>query len=108
MLGLIGLVLETLGIAIILGSQVVFIWKAHRKYGSLGTAFLEIQATRIYMNREKVEETVRHKHKLKEALEKFPHAKLLYDNFKYSVVGLIVGILGLLFQLGSFFLKSLA
>jgi len=98
-LGLIGLILEALGIVIVLGSQVIFILKARKKYGSLGTAFLEIQATRIYMDDEKVQETVKDKQKLKKAFGKFPHAELLYDNFKYSVVGLEVSFLGLVCQL---------
>ena len=51
------------------------------------------------MDKEKVEESVKDKQKLKEAFEKFPHARLLYDDFKSSVIGLIVSFLGLLCQL---------
>ena len=96
---LIGIILQTLGVGIVLGSQVVFVWKARKRYGNLGTAFLEIQSTRVYMNNEKVKETVKDKQKLKEALEKFPHAKLLYDDFKITVIGLVVTIVGLILSM---------
>jgi len=99
MWGFIGLVLEAFGIAIILGTQAVFVLKARKKYGSIGTAFLMITAMRWGMNKEKVEETVKDKQKLKEALKKFPHAEWLYEDFKYSVIGLTVGLLGLLCQI---------
>jgi len=55
------------------------------------------------MNVEKVKETVKDKQKLKEAFKKFPHANLLYDNFKYSVVGLIVTLAGLIISVITFF-----
>lgn len=99
MLEVFGLVLETLGIIIILGTQAIFFWRVREKYGSLGTAFLDIEATRIAMDEDKLEETARDKQKLKEAFKRHPHAKLLYENFKYSVFGLIVGVVGLILQL---------
>lgn len=92
---IIGEFLQVLGVAIVLVSQAFFIWKARKKYGSLGTAFLEIQAMRFYMDDEDVKKTVEDKQKLKEALKKFPHAELLYDNFKYSLIGLIITLVGL-------------
>lgn len=96
---LIGTLLQALGVVVVLGSQAVFIWKTRKKYGSLGTAFLEIQAMRCYMNDEQVKETVKNKRKLKEALEKFPHAKLLYDDFKYTVFGLVITLAGLIIEM---------
>ena len=96
---IIGTFLQILGVVVILASQAVFVWKTRKKYGSLGTAFLEIQAMRCYMNDEQVKETVKDKQKLKEALEKFPHAKLLYDDFKYSVIGLVITLVGLIVEM---------
>lgn len=92
----IGEFLQAVGVAIVLVSQAFFLWKAYKKYGSLGTAFLEIQAARCYMNDEDVEKTVKDKQKLKEALQNFPHASWLYDDFRYSVVGLILTLVGLI------------
>ena len=96
---IIGQLLQVLGLVIVLGSQAFFAWRAHKEYGSLGTAFLEIQAMRSYMNEEQVKETVKDKQKLQEALEKFPHAKLLYDDFKYSVIGLVITLVGLVISI---------
>jgi len=93
---IIGEFIQALGIAIVLVSQAFFVWKARKKYGSLGTAFLEIQAMRWYMNPEDVEKTSKDKQKLKEALKGFPHAELLYHDFKYSVIGLIITLVGLI------------
>lgn len=96
---IIGELLQALGVAIVLVSQAFFVWKTRKKYESLGTAFLEIQAMRFYMNDEDVKKTVKDKQKLKEAFEKFPHAKLLYDDFKYSVIGLIITLVGLIIEM---------
>ena len=93
---IIGEFIQALGIAIVLVSQAFFVWKARKEYGSLGTAFLEIQATKFYMNKEEVKETVKDKQKLKEAFQKFPHAELLYNDFKYSVIGLVITLIGLI------------
>lgn len=93
---IIGEFIQTLGIVIVLISQAFFVWKARKKYGSLGMAFLEIQAMRWYMNPEDAEKTSKDKQKLKEALKNFPHAELLYDNFRYSVIGLIITLIGLI------------
>jgi hypothetical protein len=96
---IIGTLLQALGVVMVLGSQAFFVRRARKKHGSLGTAFLEIQAMRVYMNPEKVKETVRNKQKLKEAFEKFPHAKLLYDDFKYTVIGLVITLVGLIIEM---------
>lgn len=106
---IIGEFVQILGIAIVLITQAFFIWKARKKYGSLGTAFLEIQAMRFYMNDEDVKKTVKDKKKLKEALKKFPHAGLLYHDFKYSVIGLIITLMGLIIAMfeGSIIIPNL-
>jgi hypothetical protein len=93
---IIGQLVQALGIGIVLASQGVFVYYARKKYGSLGTAFLEIQAMRVYMNDDEVKETAKDKQKLKKALKKFPHAKLLYDDFRYSIIGLITTLVGLI------------
>lgn len=106
---IIGELLQAFGVAIVLVTQAFFVWKARKKYGNLGTTFLEIQAMRVYMNDEDVKETVKDKQKLKEALKKFPHAKLLYDNFRYSVIGLIITLVGLIISMfeGSIIIPNL-
>lgn len=96
---IIGEVLQIIGVVVVLVSQIFFILRVRKKYGRLGTAFLEIQATRQYMNDEKVKKTAKDKQKLKEALKLFPHAELLYDNFKYSLIGLIITLVGLIIAL---------
>jgi len=58
---IIGMLLQALGVIIVLGSQVLFVWGARKKHKSLGTAFLEIQAAKFYMNKEQVKETSRDK-----------------------------------------------
>jgi hypothetical protein len=93
---IIGELLQALGVVVILVGQAFFVSKARKQYGRLGTAFLEIQATRVYMNDDDVKETVKDKQKLKEAFEKYPHAELLYDDFRYSVFGLIITLAGLI------------
>lgn len=95
---LIGEIFQATGVLIILITQAFFVRKARKKYGSIGTAFLEIQAARLISD-EYVKKTAKDKQKLKEALKLFPHAKLLYDDFKYSLIGLIITLAGLIISM---------
>ena len=90
-----GLVLEGLGIIIILVSQVVFWLRVRKKWGSLEKAFLDLTAPRWGFEKSVL---VMSKTEVKKVFKLFPLAKFLYDDFKYTVVGLVVSLSGILLQ----------
>lgn len=93
---IIGQLIQALGVFVVLGSQVLFVWRVRKKYGSLRTAFLEIQLPAKVYDEKEIKETARDKQKLKKAFEEHPHAHLLYQNFKWTVFGLIFTLAGLI------------
>jgi len=93
---IIGQSIQVIGIVIVLGSQALFVWRVRKKYGSLKTAFLEIQLPAKVYDPKEIKETARDKQKLKRAFEEHPHAHMLYENFKWTVFGLIFTLVGLI------------
>jgi hypothetical protein len=58
---LVGQLVQITGVIIVWVSQLVFVWKAHKKYGSLGVAFLVISAPQISMEIDEIKETAKNK-----------------------------------------------
>ena len=96
---LIGEILQVIGVVVVLGSQLVFVVKARRKYKNLQTAFLDITAARYCFTDEEFKELSKNKEKLRQAFGEFPHAKILYEDFIVSIFGLIITLAGLIIAL---------
>jgi len=94
---LIGLLFQTVGIFIVLASQVIFCFGARKEYGSVKKAFLSISFPRVAMSEEQLRRLSRAE--LDEALKKFPLAELLYDDLRFSVIGLVFTLIGTIIPL---------
>jgi len=97
MFGIIGQFLQVLGVSVVLISQVIFYSRARRKYGSLEKAFLDMAFARFGAEDETLKES--NKEKTKRLLEKFPLAQLLWNDFRASVIGLTLTMIGLIIEL---------
>jgi hypothetical protein len=85
-------ILQLLGAAIVFGSNVWFYQKARTgKYRNVKKKFVEITATRWAMTEKELEEA-----DADEALRKFPLADLLYRNYRDTVVGIILTLIGVI------------
>ena len=89
--------LQTLGVVIVLLSQVHFIWKGYRKWGSLKKFLLDLTCPRLGHGKEKLKKLS--KEELNKEFRKFYLANWLYDDIIYSMIGLALTFLGLLISL---------
>lgn len=94
MFGLIGLILQILGIVIVLVSQALLVYRSHKKWGSLKKTFINWNIARLGMKDEELRRMSQVE--LRELIKKFPLADFLYDDFIVSVFGLIITLFGLL------------
>jgi len=94
MFELVGLILQTIGIALIVISQMVFYFRVRRKWGSLKRGFLDLTSARAGVGGKAI--LVMDDSVIKELFNKFPLASFLYDDFVASVVGLIFSLIGTL------------
>lgn len=94
MFQLVGLVLQAIGIAIILISQVIFFLRTRRKWGSLKKALLDLNTPRAGFEDEELLRMSQTE--LKKTFKKFPFAKFIYEDFIISFVGLFCSLIGIL------------
>lgn len=92
-----GLFLQILGVIIILISQAVFVIRAYKKFGSLKKAFVNLSIPRVGIDDEDFEKIPNEE--LKKALRILPLAGLLYDDFRSSIFGLILTLIGLILSI---------
>jgi len=89
--------LQTLGVTIVLLSQVHFIWKGYRKWGSLKKFLLDLTCPQLGHGEEKLKKLS--KEELNKDFKRFYLANWLYDDIIYSMIGLALTFLGLLISL---------
>jgi hypothetical protein len=94
-----GQLIQITGIVIILASQAVFVWKAHKQYKNFRIVFLKIAAPRVAMDDKDLDEIAKDKEKTKKAIRDFPLAELLYQDFTTSVFGFVITLVGLMITL---------
>jgi len=87
-------VLQALGIAIILGSQLVFLYRIRKKWHSLKKAFLALTTPQLGIEKERLSKMS--KTELEEKFKIFRLAKFLYEDFITSVIGLVFSLIGTL------------
>ncbi len=88
-----GLIIETAGVFVIFAAQFIFFINAKEKYGSIKRAFLTIgSSTQISPGPEEIYKMSGKQ--VDENLKKFLHATLFYNDFKWSIIGLFVSLLG--------------
>ena len=105
MFGFVGLLLETTGIIVIAAAQIAFWVRARREFGCIQKAFLWIVSPSFgFKEKGDIEEL--DYQQLGEAFEKFPHAKLLYEDYMVSAFGLVLTLIGTGLQVFSFALTS--
>ena len=91
-----GLVLQISGLLMILGSQIWFLYRARRKYGSLRRAFLALTFPREGVQ---YRAALADKSETKKTLQYFPLAKFLYEDLLISVIGVAIALVGTVFEL---------
>lgn len=82
------LILQLVGVLILLVSNALF-YRNSRKYGGLKKAFVEYAATRFAMTDEELE-----KADPDEVLKTFPLAGVLYRNYRNSIIGVSITLIG--------------
>lgn len=93
----IGLTLQILGVVLILGAQILFLWKLRKKWKDLKIGFLDVIATRLMPSDEELRSMSESERK--RTFEKFPLALWLRSNFAESIIGLLLTLVGLLVEL---------
>jgi len=93
----IDLIFQFVGIIVILAAQIVFWIRTYKEYHSLKKAFIDLTCPRFGMDDEKLKRISGVE--LEQALKRFPLAKMLYEDFKISLFGLILTFIGLLLSL---------
>lgn len=96
MFELIGLSLEFLGVAVILVSQAIFLYKGKKKCGSIKKFFLRIATPQLGIPDKELRRLS--KEQENRQLERFLLAGLLYDDFKLSVIGLSLAVIGMILR----------
>lgn len=93
---IISLTLQLIGVIFFLSNHVLFYRKA-RKFGSLKKGFVDKAFPRWAMSDKQLEES-----DAEEALKGSPLAELLYKNYKNSVIGIVITLIGVLLNLVNF------
>jgi len=86
-----GWIVQLVGIIIVLGNQASFYLKTKKNNGSVVKAFYEISAMRWGMNDKELEKASDEKIK-----ETFPLTKWLYSNYRNSIIGAILTLVGVI------------
>jgi hypothetical protein len=100
MINTISIAFQILGIIVVIVSQIVFVYKAKKKYGSVKKAFLSLNIFPEVIVTDGTEPSEEIKNMKKDEVEnkikKFPLAKMLLDDFKISFVGVILTLIGII------------
>ena len=89
-----GLVLQISGLLIILGSQIWLWYRARRKYGSLKRALRDYVRPRERWDYEAAKVLSENN-----TLKPFPLAEFLYEDLVISVIGVVIALVGTVFEL---------